>query len=285
MNKVLEFRIPERTTQEPSGSSLIREQKLATVHELIKPELRFRVYEERIDIGDTYTMNFFSILMESWSVKIVNNEENVDIASVLFVENWKSSYWMDIADFIRYTEPQIWIVWKENINGYILSLFSSSGIRINMRKTKDVFTDSVMDDKDVDTFQIENIEALWEKGYYACCIEDVDMEWRDYTVDDFISSEDISLLYLLCHAYCGYFGKKWSINGEWVHMNLDRCEWIKIHTTYIPIDILKKVILAGIFRKHTLYANFSPEKSIQEFYNTKVYPLLSEEYLNGGFEE
>lgn len=98
-------------------------------------------------------------------------------------------------------------------------------------------------------------------------------------MDDFTSPKDISLLYLLCHAYCGYFGKDGIVGKAEVYMNLDHCEKIYIHTTRIPSSLLKRVLTEGISRKYPIYANFLPEMSIEQFYNTKVFPLLSQDYL------
>ncbi|MDD5197767.1 MAG: hypothetical protein PHN60_02810 [Candidatus Gracilibacteria bacterium] len=193
---------------------------------------------------------------------------------------------MGINTFVRLTEPVRGMVRRENIDAYILPVLSSIGIRIGMvTEAEGVFNESDFQEKDLEVFCAEDIAVVWEGGFYSCLIDNLDGESIAFTLDDFISPDDINLLHFLCHAYCGYFGNGCIIDETRICIELASNEERYTDVRAIPLPLLKEIIVSAIARKYPLYANFSPEMCIKKFYDDFVFPLLSEEYLTGAFEE
>ena len=154
-----------------------------------------------------------------------------------------------------------------------------------IREGEDIFTQSDFKKEDLEVCHAESIDVIWEGGFYSCLIDNLDGDSIAFTLDDFISPDEIKLLHFLCHAYHGYFGNGCIVDEERISVELSSNEDTYTDTRIISIAFLKEIILDGIERKYPLYSNYSPDKRIKMFYDKMVYPLLSEEYLNGEFEE
>lgn len=222
------------------------------------------------------------MLSEVGSVTIVNTGEEITFHSMLRVEKSPDDiYEIGVDTFIRLTEPVAGMVQKGGrADAYIIPVLDSIGIHIGMvTEAEDIFTESILIKDDLEDFHIENINAVWAEGFYSCLVNDTDNEGMIFTLDDFLVAEDIQLLHFLCHAYIGYFGKGAIIDMERIHLELASHEGIYTDTKIISIDLLRKILTQAITRKFPLYANFSPDMSIERFYLDKVFPLLSNEYL------
>lgn len=287
MNKVLEFRILGEPAQKSSDSSLVQEQQSAIVRELMKPEHHFHIYNERLTGKDIHAMDFFSVLLESGSVTIVNSGEEILIDSVLRVEKGTNdTYEMSVRDFIRFTESTPGKVGKENIDSYLVPTLNFVGMHIGMiTEAEDVFTEAVLTEEDSEVFRAEEIKTVWEDGFYSCSVDNTDGECMSFTPDDFLSPMNISLLHFLCHTHCGYFGSGCSADEELIRVELASHEGMYTHTRILSFSLLNTLILSAIDRKYPLYSNYTPDKRIKKFYDDVVFPLLSEEYLTGEFEE
>jgi hypothetical protein len=154
-------------------------------------------------------------------------------------------------------------------------------------EAEDTFTESIMTEENAEIFRIDTIKAVVnENEFYSCSIDNSNGESMSFTVDNFISPMDITLLHFLCHAYQEYFAEGCIVDEEQIHLELASNEQIYTHTRHISISLLQKIIFSAIARKDKtcLYSNFSPDKRIKIFYENEVYPLLSQEYLDGEFD-
>ncbi|HBB26869.1 TPA: hypothetical protein DCZ36_00030, partial [Candidatus Gracilibacteria bacterium] len=105
---------------------------------------------------------------------------------------------------------------------------------------------------------------------YACCINNLNGRGIDYTIDHFVSMENLPLLYLLCHAYQGHFGNGCIIDEEQLQIELDYIEGIFIDSRHISFSLLQEIIFSAIERKNPLYCHFPSDKRIKKFYDDIV---------------
>ncbi|PIZ01293.1 hypothetical protein COY60_04300 [Candidatus Gracilibacteria bacterium CG_4_10_14_0_8_um_filter_38_28] len=287
MNNVVDFVARVGTTQKTLNSSLVQEQNSAKIYNLTKPEPKFHFYSERLIAGDIHIQEFFQVLLESGAVTIINLGEEINLKSLLRVEKEPNDiYEIGVDDFIRFTESKSGIVSDNNIEAYLIPMLGSIGMQIGMiTEDEDTFTESVMTKEDVEIFHAETIKAVWEDGFYSCLVDNKDGKGEYFTVDNFESPMEMPLLYLLCQAYEEYFGSGCILDEEQIKIELASYEGIYTHTRFVSISLLQEIILSAIERKNPIYNNYSPDKRIKMFYDKIVYPLLSEEYLNGEFEE
>lgn len=287
MSKVIHF--PPRISVIPAASSdsdISKERVSAIVHSLVKPQGIFHVYEERFTGRDVAAREFFAVLSEVRSVSIVNKKDLITGESILRIEKKTGQRdELGVSAFIRLTESTPGMVTDDEIERYMTTTLVAADLQIGkLTEAEDTFSDSEMTHEEAQEFLVDEIDALFEDGYYACGIDSSDGSGRSFTLDDF-ALQDVKLLVLLAHAYEVYFGEGCIVDDEDINIELSRCEGMHTHTTLIPFGLFQELILSAISRKYPLYDNYPTDKRIKRFYEDNISKILSEEFLNGEFEE